>query len=766
MRDTKIWSPLNLYGGINLADKEWKIADNQTSKTLNMWYNNGELGKRYGQKYINYSEVVETPCYNAYKYLYQGKIIKHCGTKLYSQDPTTGVTTELITGLSNKKGSFFKFNGKIYYINGDKYYQYDGVSVGNLMGIDGDCDDITKFAASNITLSLDSTKQSSNYALRATLTNTTGTVKYKLPTLDTSKYYLISAYVRNGNATNITLSKDATGGGTIVAATSVTDTTQFIRSGVVIQPSALNQGNYVTFTVNGASTNYAYIDSIMINVITSDDYAAGVAACLTKYPYTNLMGAIQVSPYIPTVVINRTPTGGGSANENYNRLGTGFKNSFNGNGAAVAYTLTDANLDSTLVTATVGGVPKVETTDFTVNRTTGIITFTAAPASGTNNVIITAYKTIQSDIDTILKCLYAIPFGGQNDNRVFFAGNGTGYYYWTGITTSGIDPTYFPYNNYNIIGLTDENINGFGKQYDTLCIFKPREIYGVTYTWDGSTGIFDTFPVNAQIGCDCPGTIQTINNNLVWMNSYGGIYTLVGTAVESQRNVFPISRNINPRLLLETALKTANSVDFNGKYWLNVGDKVYLWDYFISPYTDTGNPEQSAKLLSWWYFDNIDSSCFIIDDQSLYYVNETNGKSVQFITSNDGTQFYDFGVGYSSMYRIPLRDFGNGINEFDVLEMWVDCRGDTRTLIQVVYVTSDDINGDPSMDYIEVGSFSYDTFSYDTFTYQVMGYKETFPLAPMEKKIDLFGVEFSNDDGGRDMNISDIQLLYRLGKRK
>jgi hypothetical protein len=593
-------TPALLNGGLNIVDREWKVSDNQSPKILNMWYREGELSKRYGQEYVADSITVETPCFATYDKLYEGHIIKHCGTKIYKQDPTTETTTEIFTGLTAAKGSFFKFGDKLYYLQAGKYIQYDGT------------------------------------------------------------------------------------------------------------------------------------------VVT------------------------EVSPYVPVVIINRTPTGGGDVLENYNRIGKGFTNKFNGDASAVAYTLTDAVLDADLVICTVDGVTKVETVDFTVDRTTGIVTFTLAPGVGTNNVILTAYKTVQADIDSILKCTIAIPFGGQNDNRLFIGGNGTGYFYWTGISANGIDATYFAYNNYNVIGNSDEDITAFGKHYDTLTIHKESgEIFGETYTFDGTKGIFNTFPINQQYGCDCPGTIQNINNQLVWLNSRYGVCILVGTTVGSQRNAFPISRNIDPRLMKETNLKTASSVNFNGKYWLCVNDKVYLWDYFISPYYSTGNPDADAQRLSWWYFDNINAGSFIIDANTLYYVDRTVSKVIKFVDN-----FVDFDGGISAIYRIPLRDFGNSIYEFDVLSMWVDVRSDTRTEIQIAYVISDESTLETELDEISVGSFSIPGFSIPSFTLNVMGFRQTFVFQPLEKKIDLFGVEFTNNSIGRDMNISNVTISYKIGKRK
>jgi LPXTG-motif cell wall-anchored protein len=108
---------------------------------------------------------------------------------------------------------------------------------------------------------------------------------------------------------------------------------------------------------------------------------------LTKYDGTT---ASEVTPFIPVVVINRTPTGGGDVNQNYNRYGAVFTTWFNGDGTAVDYTLPQSALDATTLTVKVDGVTKTEGTHFTVNRVTGIVTFSTAPATGQNNVVITA----------------------------------------------------------------------------------------------------------------------------------------------------------------------------------------------------------------------------------------------------------------------------------------------------------------------------------------------------------------------------------------
>lgn len=592
-----------LNGGLNLADSEFELKESETSNCLNMWYKEGILDKRWGQNFIDETETPEANGWSMYRYIYKDFLIKHTGTKLYKQNPTTGAITEIYTGLNDAESRLFKYNGNIYLKQVGKYVQWDGVT------------------------------------------------------------------------------------------------------------------------------------------------------------------ATDVVPYIPNVILNRTPTGGGDLDEGYNRLGAGFKNSFSGNGSATAYTLTDDNLDVTTVTATVGGVAKVEGVDFTVNRLTGVVTFSLAPASGTNNVVITAYKTNQDDIDSILNCLAVKPYGGQNDNRLFFGNNGTGFYFWTGISAVGVDPTYFPYDNYNIVGLTDDNITGFNKQQNSLLVIKEREIYAVDYSFDGTKGVFNSYPVTDVFGSDCPRTIQTVNNNTVFLSSEFGVCVVQSTNVGNQRNVFAVSRNIDPRLLLETNLQSASSIEFDGNYWLCVNDKVYLWDYFIAPYYDTGNPDDNARRLSWWYFNNINAKNFASDVNDLYYIERNTGKTVKFYTDYDEGQFFDFGLGYEGLYRYPYRLVGGGLYEFTVVNGIIGVRSDRKTTYQVKYFTNDDILGEVDTDPISVGSFSWATFNWATFTWAVMPVLYLWPLRPALKNIQYFAVEFSNSEAGKSMNILSMKWQYQIKRQ-
>lgn len=464
--------------------------------------------------------------------------------------------------------------------------------------------------------------------------------------------------------------------------------------------------------------------------------------------------------YIPTVVTGRTPTGGGTTYEQYNRLQAGFKNSFSGTGSATVYYLTQANLDATTVTITVAGATKVEGTDFTVDRVLGTVTFTVAPIAGTDNIIVTAYRTDAAAKAVILACKYAITFGGDNDSRVFLAGDSTTYYY------SGLlDPTYFPENNYNNAGVDNTYISGFGKQYNVLVVFKERSMYAVTYSFDGTTVRFPMALLNDSVGCDMPYTIQLINDRLTWCNTYGGVHTLVSTLIKDEKNVRPLSENINgtlqnPGLLNETKtdLQNASSSDFFGHYWICVGSKAWVWNYEISPFVDTGDIYKDQRRLSWFPFTNINANCFIGLDGELYRGDRTNGKVVHFKNN-----YSDFGTAINAYWLSKLLDF----NRFDwtkvILELRYRTRSDTYTKVTTEYFDDQGSRIDPQVDV--VSSFSWRNLRWDTLVWRVIKYARTMTKRPKIKNTVHFAVKFSNNINAHNLSILDLAILWMLYRK-
>ena len=478
-----------------------------------------------------------------------------------------------------------------------------------------------------------------------------------------------------------------------------------------------------------------------------------------------------IPPYIPVVIINRTPSGDGTANEDYNCIGAGFTNWFNGNGSSTAYTLTDSGLDATAVTCTVNGVAKTEGVDFTVNRTLGVVTFNTAPpapSGGSNNVVITAYKTRSDYAQRIYGCTVMIAFGGNNDSRLFFSGNGTANYYWTDVAK----PEYFPMSQYNAIGTSDDPVTQFGLQNDTLIIFKARSIYGATYLFDSATAKA-TFPVvnlNAMIGCDCPGTVCLINNRLAFANSYAGAFTLVNqfTGVVSgniYRNVEPISRNINGNsrrsgLLQESNLTRAVAVDFDHKYWIAVNGKVYLWDYGTTPYSSSQQQDAAQKALAWWRFTNLPIRCFIQDGTRLWFGENANG-NIRLFEDN----FSDAGEAIDAYWQMGINTFGAPNRYKKIKKWWCSCKSDTNQTIAITYFYDGNQTGqtDPMPITVKT-SFSWATFRWDQFSWGVAHWFAIEPRKPSIRNTKAFAIRFSNNNVAEDMNISDLIIAFSATK--
>lgn len=185
------------------------------------------------------------------------------------------------------------------------------------------------------------------------------------------------------------------------------------------------------------------------------------------------------------------------------------------------------------------------------------------------------------------------------------------------------NPLYFPEHNCARIGNPTTKTTAFGKLGDKLVIFKENEIFYTKYVESSSltadalesqmiydvtmaTAYFPMVELNSVIGCDCPDTIQLCNNRLVWTTSAGNVYELVSDSQYNENNVYEISQMIEPMLSKETNLKMSSAADWDGKYLLAVGNKIYVMDYssygFSSIYSYS-KKEDANKHIPWWFWD-------------------------------------------------------------------------------------------------------------------------------------------------------------------
>lgn len=477
-----------------------------------------------------------------------------------------------------------------------------------------------------------------------------------------------------------------------------------------------------------------------------------------------------VTPYIPTISISKDPAGGGTAYEDFNLLGAGFKDSFSADGTATAFQLSLTFLDSTAITATVDNVDKVEGTDFTVDRVTGIVTFTTAPPKGTNNVIITAYKAQVGFSDRIKKCRFYSIFGGSQDTRVFVSGNpDMPDYIWR----SGLyDPTYFPENGfYKFYG----NIMGFSKQYDSLLVHRDNGLHQVTYAID-SNGLasFPSKPINDQVGTLAINSIQIIENNPVFL-SKTGVYELVQSNVRDERNVQSISLNIDARLLKEKGLENAFTIDHDKKYMIALNENIYIYDY---------------RIKEWYLYDNISASCLIERNGELWFGSNTEGLIFRFKRNTELFPYHDDGNRFINAYwKSAKLSFGIAERNKLIQKLFATMEPGKHTSVNFYYV-SDKVsipkNADNLPDYsiMHYGKSFYndkifdaktefisstrtELFDYSTLTYSLWSYNASEQPKVITKKVkakkkDYYQLVIQNTKLDEGLKIDSIALKYMV----
>jgi len=480
---------------------------------------------------------------------------------------------------------------------------------------------------------------------------------------------------------------------------------------------------------------------------------------------TPALAVTPVVPYIPVVAMNRLPDGtGGSLYQPENRLAAGKETWFNADGTSTVYYLPYQSIDATAVTAVVNGVAMTEGAGFTVDRTLGKVTFTVAPAkplsTSVNGVKIKCYKADAATQNSILTCRRAIVYGGDTDLAVVVGGPSAqpNAYFWSGSNTV-VDPSYFPFDYYNLAGNADEYITGFGKQQKMLVIFKQESIGKSQFTVETIDGrdylSLDYTSINDKIGCDLPNTIQLVSNNLAFCNTKLGPHMLLDTTNYGENNVASLGRNINGTdsrdgLLHDVravAAVAVSSLDDGQRYWVVANGHAYLWDYTLTPYS--GYEDR----LSWFYFTGIDAAVWVKTTDKLFYGDAT-GKMVTFIA-----EFADFGQAIARRYHFATQALGTYEVLKDIMRAIFVVRSDTDTIMDIEYVT----DYESRKDLTPIRAFSYKLVPRNL-AYRILDvirYAQVAIRYPGCFAVRHFSMILTNDIAYTDMSLVSAQVFYQ-----
>lgn len=256
-------------------------------------------------------------------------------------------------------------------------------------------------------------------------------------------------------------------------------------------------------------------------------------------------------------------------------------NHFIADGTSVNFQLDATELDSAtkyVMVAKIGNTEYVENQGFTVNRTTGVVTFSNAPAEGAI-VTITYSKTVSRYRNRILNCSMIAEF----DNRIFFSGNPD---FPNAVFHCELnDPRYIRDTAYYECGVDIAPIKAIIPGNNVLWVVKEiyqnqASLFYMTPTIDEKYAkIYPVTTGNVAVGCDSTGI--NFNDDIVYFSNRG-LEGVTSNSMYSEQILQHRSSLIDTKLLTETNYENIKLAEYEGYLvcLVNVsgGSHVYLAD--------------------------------------------------------------------------------------------------------------------------------------------------------------------------------------------
>lgn len=232
-----------------------------------------------------------------------------------------------------------------------------------------------------------------------------------------------------------------------------------------------------------------------------------------------------VEGYVPLIQTATTPKGEGTLVENVNRLTGKRRVQFSPDGTATVFQLPEKGINE-VSSVKSGGEP---VTNCTMDLENGTVTFTAAPAAGTNTVEI-EYRKGDGVRSEVTGMKYSELFNGATDTRVFLYGDGTNRAVYSGVpfATGRASAEYFPDLYELTVGESNTPLTALVRHYSRLMAFKTDSAWAILQgeiglADGGSTAAFYMQPVNRQFGNEAPGQVRLLENNPLTMDA-GSVY--------------------------------------------------------------------------------------------------------------------------------------------------------------------------------------------------------------------------------------------------
>lgn len=440
--------------------------------------------------------------------------------------------------------------------------------------------------------------------------------------------------------------------------------------------------------------------------------------------------------------------------------------------------LDDGHVTARKMNADGDWVDMVETTDFTVDRNKGIITFKSAvepsPVLGVSNLEITFSVEQEEDktADLINKCTIAIQYGlnGSTD-RVFVSGNPTAqnFHYWSEID----DPCYFAGMNYAYLGQDSSAIMGYSRIGNALAVHKEdnqqdHTIFLITGSYNESSQKTN-FAISgsvAGVGAISKYCFCNLGTEPMFL-ARQGVYALTTQYLTAERYAQNRSYYVNPKLTKERNLSEAVAIEFNGYYYLCVGNVVYVADSRNKNYER--NEPQSEYQYEWYYLTNIEAHVWWEYDGRLFF-GDRNGNIKRFMLAEENSaahnSYNDDGAPIYAKWCSPLIN-ADILSRYKTLKNFlVTMAPDRRSSADISYR----VDGEQTLvtaGTISMNIFSFDDIDFSNFTFETMDVPRTIATNTKAKKWMYIQFVIENNVAGEGFGFYEMELLYTIvGKYK
>lgn len=382
----------------------------------------------------------------------------------------------------------------------------------------------------------------------------------------------------------------------------------------------------------------------------------------------------EVEGYVPLVLVSAVPAGSGTELEQVNKLTGKRRVQYSPDGDATVFQLPETSLSS-IDSVKINEQP---VTAWTSDAAKGTVTFSTAPAAGTNTVEIsyTVGVNFRSQVEAMR---FSELYNGAQDTRVFLYGDGSNQVFYSGLDTDGkARADYFPDLNVANIGESNTPVTGLIRHYSRLIAFKTESTYSISYSTitleDGRiTAGFYITPVNRTIGNSAMGQVMLVSNSP---------RTLHGQDCYEWSNVSRYSSNLSSderqaKRISDRVFATLSGMDTEK---CTCWDDDYSQQYFISC-NGTALVHNYASD-AWYYYSNFDAVCFLSFKGELYF-GTSGGELRKF---EDGERSIA-GEEIDAYWESGSMDFGEDFRRKYIAQIWIGLKPTENSEVTVTVQT-------------------------------------------------------------------------------